>query len=131
MKIVIDDGNIDRLSEHLRKRVQLAGKCLITLEQYVPIKGDKVLDSGALQRSGRTSEQNRMLHGLYRSIANFTGNTVVEIKDYCASEFLGSESYEFNGQNRLRLRTSSGLTVAEMADLITQTEMLAASLGVV
>lgn len=78
----------------------------------------------------RSVEQNAALHGLIRSIANFTGNSVDEIKDYVCETYLGQVTYEFNGEERTRARRTSELSTAECADLISQVQALAAELGV-
>jgi hypothetical protein len=93
-------------------------------------------DTGAIHeiiirpfKHSRSLEQNNMFHGLCRSIARETGNTVAEVKDYCKENFLGHSSYEFRGELKHRLVSTNELTTDQMADLIGHTEALASQLG--
>ena len=70
-------------------------------------------------KSSRSIEQNNLLHSWLRVIAEETGHTVEEIKDYVCSEYLGSSEYlGINGTPKRRLVTTSELSVEEMSALI-------------
>ena len=78
-------------------------------------------------KSGRSVEQNNLLHSWLRAIAEETGHTVEEIKDYVCSEYLGSREYiGINGTPKRRLVTTSELSVEEMSSLIERVAQLGA-----
>ena len=82
-------------------------------------------------KSRRSIEQNNLLHSWLREIAQETGHTVEEIKDYVCSEYLGSREYlGINGTPKRRLVTTSELSVEEMSALIERVAQLGAEQGV-
>jgi hypothetical protein len=82
-------------------------------------------------KSNRSLEQNNLLHSWLREIAEETGHTVEEIKDYVCSEYLGSREYlGINGTPKRRLVTTSELSVEEMSALIERVAQLGAQLYV-
>ena len=81
-------------------------------------------------KSSRSMEQNNLLHSWLREIAEETGHTVEEIKDYVCSEYLGSREYlGINGTPKRRLVTTSELSVEEMSALIERVAQLGAEVG--
>ena len=76
----------------------------------------------------RSNPQNDYFHSLLRDIASSTGHTVEEVKHFCKAEFLGYDTIVLKGIPIARPRESSGLTEAEMTELITRTEALHAEL---
>ena len=81
-------------------------------------------------KSNRSMEQNNLLHSWLREIAEETGHTVEEIKDYVCSEYLGSREYlGINGTPKRRLVTTSELSVEEMSALIERVTELGAQVG--
>ena len=82
-------------------------------------------------KSNRSMEQNNLLHSWLREIAQETGHTVEESKDYVCSEYLGSREYlGINGTPKRRLVTTSELSVEEMSALIERVAQLGAEQGV-
>jgi len=81
-------------------------------------------------KSSRSIEQNNLLHSWIRAIAEETGHSVEEIKDYVCSEYLGSREYlGINGTPKRRLVTTSELSVEEMSALIERVTELGAQVG--
>ena len=81
-------------------------------------------------KSSRSIEQNNLLHSWIRAIAEETGHSVEEIKDYVCSEYLGSREYlGINGTPKSRLVTTSELSVEEMSALIERVTELGAQVG--
>jgi len=81
-------------------------------------------------KSSRSIEQNNLLHSWLREIAEETGHTVEEIKDYVCSEYLGSREYlGINGTPKRRLVSTSELSVEEMSALIERVAQLGAEVG--
>jgi hypothetical protein len=81
-------------------------------------------------KSSRSMEQNNLLHSWLREIAEETGHTVEEIKDYVCSEYLGSREYlGINGTPKRRLVSTSELSVEEMSALIERVAQLGAEVG--
>jgi len=81
-------------------------------------------------KSSRSIEQNNLLHSWLRAIAEETGHTVEEIKDYVCSEYLGSREYlGLNGSPKRRLVATSELSVEEMSALIERVTQLGAEVG--
>ena len=81
-------------------------------------------------KSHRSLEQNNLLHSWLRAIAEETGHTVEEMKDYICSEYLGTRQYiGINGTPKRRLMTTSELSVEEMSALIERVAQLGSEVG--
>ena len=115
MKLLLTQKSLTQIQEYLSKCVESDERFLVTVGKY---------------KSNRSLEQNAKLHGLLRDIAQFTGNTVGEIKDYVCGEFLGEQTYEWQGQTRTRRVPTSELSVTEFGELIERVQQLAVELGV-
>ena len=106
-------------------------KCLQHIES-LDLEGDTPYEIVIRpHKSSRSIEQNNLLHSWLREIAEETGHTVEEIKDYVCSEYLGSREYlGINGTPKRRLVTTSELSVEEMSALIERVAQLGAEQGV-
>lgn len=114
MKLLLEKTTLDAITTYLAKCADTGERYKVTVEKY---------------RHNRSLEQNAMLHALFRRIADFTGNSAAEIKDYCCAEFLGEVAYEFNGEVKARAISTSELKTDEFSDLIERVEALAIELG--
>ena len=76
----------------------------------------------------RSNPQNDLFHVLCRSIADKTGHSEREVKDWAKSEFIGSEIIEIAGKPVSRLREISALSEHEFSLLIQRMEALDATL---
>jgi methyl-accepting chemotaxis protein len=76
-------------------------------------------------------EQNNLFHAIIRALAESTGHSVEEIKEYVSQEYLGSVEYTgLDGTPRTRVRSTSELDVEEMSGLIERVKQLANQLDV-
>ena len=112
------------------KGVNAREKCLQHIEA-LDLEGDTPYEIIIRPyKSSRSIEQNNLLHSWLRAIAEETGHTVDEIKDYVCSEYLGSVEYlGLNGTPKRRLVTTSELSVEEMSALIERVIQLGAQMG--
>ena len=76
----------------------------------------------------RSNPQNDLFHVLCRSIADKTGHSEREVKDWAKSEYIGSEIIEIAGKPVSRLRETSALSEDEFSLLIQRMEALDATL---
>ena len=81
-----------------------------------------------IQRKRRSNPQNDYWHTMLHGIANSTGHSFDEVKDWVKSECLGAQAVEISERTILRPRASSTLTEDEMSLLIQRTEVLHAEL---
>tara|TARA_R110002073_G_scaffold156038_2_gene311327 strand:- start:463 stop:843 length:381 start_codon:yes stop_codon:yes gene_type:complete len=82
-------------------------------------------------KNSRSVEQNNLLHAILRALAESTGHSVEEIKEYVSQEYLGSVEYTgLDGTPRTRVRSTSELDVEEMSGLIERVKQLANQLDV-
>jgi hypothetical protein len=82
-------------------------------------------------KNSRSVEQNNFFHAMVRAIAESTGHSVDEIKEYVCQEFLGAVEYTgLDGTQRSRVRSTSELAVDEMTALIERVKQLANQLDV-
>ncbi|MCP4466522.1 MAG: hypothetical protein GY813_07225 [Halieaceae bacterium] len=114
MKLLLTETTLAPVQNYVEKCAKSGDKFHVTIKKY---------------KRNRSLEQNAKLHALFRSIANHTGNTVGEIKDYCCTEYLGDKCYEFRGRERTRSIRTSEINTAECADFIERVQQLAAELG--
>ena len=71
-----------------------------------------------------------MFHAWCGSIAEKTGHSKAEIKDILLETTFGSEEYlNLQGQKRVRLRQTSGMTKNEMSELIERSVQIGIELG--
>ena len=81
-------------------------------------------------KENRSLEQNDMFHAWCGSIAEKTGHSKAEIKDILLETTFGSEEYlNLQGEKRVRLRQTSGLTKNEMSELIERSVQIGIELG--
>ena len=81
-------------------------------------------------RKNRSIEQNDMFHAWCGSIADKTGHTKEEIKDILVESVFGTEEYlNLSGQQRARIRQTSGMTVDEMSELIERATQIGIEMG--
>jgi hypothetical protein len=82
-------------------------------------------------KNSRSVEQNNLFHAILRALAESTGHSVEEIKEYVSQEYLGSVEYTgLDGTPRTRVRSTSELDVEEMSGLIERVKQLANQLDV-
>ena len=82
-------------------------------------------------KNSRSVEQNNLFHAIIRVLAESTGHSVEEIKEYVSQEYLGSVEYTgLDGTPRTRVRSTSELDVEEMSGLIERVKQLANQLDV-
>lgn len=82
-------------------------------------------------KNSRSVEQNNLFHAIIRALAESTGHSVEEIKEYVSQEYLGSVEYTgLDGTPRTRVRSTSELDVEEMSGLIERVKQLANQLDV-
>ena len=82
-------------------------------------------------KNSRSVEQNNLFHAILRALAESTGHSVEEIKEYVSQEYLGSVEYTgLDGTPRTRVRGTSELDVEEMSGLIERVKQLANQLDV-
>lgn len=115
MRLRLNTSTVDDVVAYIEREATDGNDLEVTIKKWTP---------------KRSLEQNAALHGVIRSIANFTGNSVDEIKDYICDTYLGETSYEFKGETRTRSRRTSELSKAECADLLEHVTALAAELGI-
>jgi len=78
----------------------------------------------------RSLEQNGMFHAWCGTIAEQTGHSKGEIKDIIIEHVFGAEDYvNLNGEKRSRLRSTSDMSIGEMAELIERAVQLGIELG--
>ena len=77
-----------------------------------------------IHRKRRSNPQNDYFHTMLHDIANATGHSFEEVKDWVKAEFLGCEPTTINDKTIQRPRASSSLTEDEMSLLIQRTEVL-------
>jgi hypothetical protein len=82
-----------------------------------------------IHRLRRSNPQNDYWHTLLRDIADKTGHSFEEVKDWVKTEFLGTKAILLRGKTIIRPRESSKLTADEMSLLIERTEALHADFG--
>ena len=81
-------------------------------------------------KKGRSLEQNDLFHSWCGSIADKTGHTKGEIKDYLLESVFGAEDYvNLAGKKRSRVRSTSGMNTKDMSELIERTIQLGIELG--
>ena len=76
----------------------------------------------------RSNPQNDLFHVLCRSVADKTGHSEREVKDWAKSEFIGSQIVEIAGKPISRLRETSSLDENEFSLLIQRMEALDGSI---
>ena len=82
-------------------------------------------------KNSRSVEQNNLFHAIIRALAESTGHSVEEIKEYVSQEYHGSVEYTgLDGTPRTRVRGTSELDVEEMSGLIERVKQLANQLDV-
>ena len=71
-------------------------------------------------RKKRSNEQNSYIHAVpLKIIGDHVGETLDDIKEYLAGEFLGWEDYEVMGRKKSRpIKTTSQMNTKEMTDFI-------------
>jgi hypothetical protein len=74
----------------------------------------------------RTVDQNSKLHVLFRELANHTGYTEKEIKDYFKSEYGPSKAIEIAGEMRVIPKGTSEYTIDELNDMIDRVQQVSA-----
>ena len=73
----------------------------------------------------RSLEQNDMFHAWCGTIAERTGHSKTEIKDILVEMVFGTHEYlNLNGETRTRLKSTSGMSVSEMSELLERTIQL-------
>jgi hypothetical protein len=81
-----------------------------------------------IHRKRRSNPQNDYFHTMLHDIANATGHSFEEVKDWVKAECLGTQAVQIRERTILRSRASSTLTEDEMSLLIQRTEVLHAEL---
>jgi len=114
MKLLLTESTLTEIQNYLGKCAETGGKFSIEISKF---------------KKNRSLEQNAKLHALLRVIAEETGNSVADVKEYACAAFLGEITYEFKGQKRTRTRSTSELTTDECADFIERLQALASELG--
>ena len=83
-----------------------------------------------LYNKNRSLEQNDMFHAWCGTIADKTGHSKGEIKEIIIESVFGAEDYlNLKGEKRSRLRSTSGMNVSEMSELIERAVQLGIELG--
>ena len=78
-----------------------------------------------LHDKNRSLEQNAMFHAWCGTIAERTGHSKAEIKDILIEMTFGAQEYlNLNGETRTRLKSTSGMSVSEMSELLERTIQL-------
>jgi hypothetical protein len=81
-------------------------------------------------KKNRSLEQNDMFHAWCGSIAEKTGHTKEEIKEIVVEYVFGTEEYlNLQGEQRSRVRQTSGMSVGEMSELIERATQIGIELG--
>lgn len=81
-------------------------------------------------KNQRSLEQNSKLHAMLTNIANETGHSVEEIKDFLMKNFGWVKMYEFNGQTNLLRMSTTDLSVTDMSIFIEQVNAWSAQQGI-
>jgi len=110
VRFVIDEQNLPDILANLEaaQKFTAAGK---TYEAHI-------------HRQRRSNPQNDYWHTLLRDIADKTGHSFDEVKDWVKTEFLGTKTIQIQHKTVVRPRESSKLTADEMSFLIERTEAL-------
>ena len=78
----------------------------------------------------RSLEQNDMFHAWCGTIASQTGHSKGEIKDIIVEQVFGAEDYlNLKGEKRSKIRSTSGMNMSEMSELIERAVQLGIELG--
>ena len=95
------------------------------------IKDQKIDENQLLEvimrpyNKNRSLEQNDMFHAWCGTIAERTGHSKTEIKDILVEMVFGTHEYlNLNGETRTRLKSTSGMSVSEMSELLERTIQL-------
>lgn len=108
----------------------IRGRCITAIESIDP-DGKKQEVVIREHKNSRSVEQNNLFHAILRALAESTGHSVEEIKEYVSQEYLGSVEYTgLDGTPRTRVRSTSELDVEEMSGLIERVKQLANQLDV-
>lgn len=82
-----------------------------------------------LHKPPRTGQQNALMHLWFGEIAEQTGHTPEEVKDWCKGALLPQEPVTINGRMQMRHSETSRLSKAACCDFLDGIAALAADMG--
>tara|TARA_R110000824_G_scaffold180546_3_gene361023 strand:+ start:3078 stop:3458 length:381 start_codon:yes stop_codon:yes gene_type:complete len=112
------------------KSYQIKWRCIEAIEE-ITLDGKEQEVIIREHKNSRSVEQNNLFHAIIRAIADSTGHSVEEIKEYVCQEYLGTVEYTgLDGSERSRVKSTSELDVEGMSGLIERVKQLGDQLNI-
>jgi len=112
------------------KSYQIKCRCIEAIEE-ITLDGKEQEVIIREHKNSRSVEQNNFFHAIIRAIADSTGHSVEEMKEYVCQEYLGTVEYTgLDGTERSRVRSTSELDIEGMSGLIERVKQLGDQLNI-